>query len=542
MALTKRFYTNHKTVITAENLNEIQDAIIALESLAGIVPGEGEATRNISVVNRNGNFTLVETVGLPDGLYWFVNPVTFTDDTQTETFQLYGLVAKTENGWLNYDTGRACVTDDLGVLIAWTYTSLPEANSESEGKILAVVEGKWEVADPQQVFPLEEAHVYPTNEPQELLPSNGYCGFSRILVDAAESGWGDDYGGSVEDNTWGDEYIDGDVPTGNLDYSGGTDENPSYIPEIPGEGDYKVLFKNGMKAGTAFRYTIGDPNHRETCEIISESPIFVYNARGTHDLEEYTLPNGQPVPTLRDYIVVYSGDKSAGYKSRNLTTGTAWASGATSYYADANGHFKFSYMSFGGSNVITGEISKGLQCEGLVKYEVGHFTTEKEVETAMRMAGASHAVTGDTEQFIAFVSKTPIYYDGTYITNADGSPMSIYNVDAADGNEWVYTGTTDGTNFPVSGYDLTWNNHDLKDMNGEYVTEGESGDPIPEMTDGKAPTPVERNGTYSVDGSTMNGLVSSAQKVTGSTTPLSPTEATAALDDYMANPAEEMKW
>ena len=32
MALTKRNYVSGKTVITAENLNEIQDAIIALES------------------------------------------------------------------------------------------------------------------------------------------------------------------------------------------------------------------------------------------------------------------------------------------------------------------------------------------------------------------------------------------------------------------------------------------------------------------------------------------------------------------------------
>jgi hypothetical protein len=534
VALTKRFYTNHKTVITAENMNDIQDAIIALEALAGIVPGEGEATRNISVVNRNGNFTLVETVGLPDGLYWFDNPVTFKDDTQTETFQLYGLVAKTENGWLNYDTGRACVTDEFGVLIAWTYTSLPEANSENEGKVLAVVEGKWEVADPQQVFPLEEAHVSPTNEPQELLPSDGYCGFSVIYVDAApeNGGWGDDYGGPVEDNTWGDEYTDTDVPTGNLDYSGGTDENPSYIPEIPGEGDYKVLFKNGMKAGTAFRFTIdGTTGGRETREITSDSPIFVYNGRGTYDSENI-MPNGQPFPTRGDYIVVYSGDKGVGYK----LDGT---SQVTSYYADANGHFDFPLREMGGGNVYTGEIGKGFQCEGLVTFDVGNFATWEALHTAVRMAGASHAVTGDTEQFIAFVSKTPIYYDGTYITNADGSPMSIYNVDAADGNEWVYTGTTDGTNFPVSGYDLTWNNHDLKDMNGENVTEGQSGDPIPEMSNH---IPVERNGTYSVDGNTMNGLVGAAQKVTGSTTPLSPTEATSALDDYMANPAEEMKW
>lgn len=387
---------------------------------------------------------------------------------------------------------------------------------------------------------LQEINVWSTDTEQVITPNEGYMGFSKVTVDAVESsgGWGDDYGGPVEDNTWGDEYTDTDVPTGNLDYSGGTDENPSYIPEIPGEGDYKVLFKNGLKSGTAFRYNyINQVKQHVTCDIESNSPIFVYNAWGTYD-SEHIMANGQPHQTIIDSVWVYSGDEYASYNIKTSTNNKLTSKGTT-YYADAKGYFDLAHGVSGGGSVATGEIGEGLQVEGLAKYAVGHFATYEEVYTAMRMAGASHAVTGDTEQFIAFVSKTPIYYDGTSITNADGSPMSIYNVDAADGNEWVYTGATDGTSFPVSGYDLTWNNHDLMDMNGENITEGQSGDPIPEMSNH---IPVERNGTYSVDGSTMNGLVGAAQKVTGSTTPLSPTEATSALDDYMANPAEEMKW
>lgn len=101
---------------------------------------------------------------------------------------------------------------------------------------------------------LMETFVMSTPVEQVIYPDEGYYGFSKITVGAVSGGWGDDYGGPVEDNTWGDEYTDTDVPTGNLDYSGGTDENPSYIPEIPGEGDYKVLFRNTLKAGTTFRY------------------------------------------------------------------------------------------------------------------------------------------------------------------------------------------------------------------------------------------------------------------------------------------------
>ena len=51
MALTKRNYVSGETVITAKNLNEIQDAIITLESNGGITPHIGE----------NGNWYLGST-------------------------------------------------------------------------------------------------------------------------------------------------------------------------------------------------------------------------------------------------------------------------------------------------------------------------------------------------------------------------------------------------------------------------------------------------------------------------------------------------
>lgn len=42
MALTKREYVNNETTITAENLNAIQDSIIALEADAPVVLTEAE--------------------------------------------------------------------------------------------------------------------------------------------------------------------------------------------------------------------------------------------------------------------------------------------------------------------------------------------------------------------------------------------------------------------------------------------------------------------------------------------------------------------
>lgn len=54
MALTKRNYVSGETVITAKNLNEIQDSIIALEGTAG----DGGVTPHIG---DNGNWYIGST-------------------------------------------------------------------------------------------------------------------------------------------------------------------------------------------------------------------------------------------------------------------------------------------------------------------------------------------------------------------------------------------------------------------------------------------------------------------------------------------------
>lgn len=537
MALTKRFYTNHKTVITAENMNDIQDAIIALEALAGIVPGEGEATRNISVVNRNGNFTLVETVGLPDGLYWFDNPVTFKDDTQTETFQLYGLVAKTENGWLNYDTGRACVTDDLGVLVAWTYTSLPEANLENEGNILAVVDGKWEVTEPQQVFPLEEAHVSPTNEPQELLPGNGYCGFSKIYVDAAPEGGGGDSGGDIviggaaEDTTFGDDYYN--VPTGNYDYSAGADENPNYIPEIPGTG-FKALFSKKLKASKHIKFV--DGYYHSADKVFNEYEI----KSDTGEFYVYKAWARNPANGSTHLIVyMYATDRIAyQIKSRD---GIWRDKNDLMRYSDADGWF----CSISGTTVFAlwNELPDYEIPSGIPVFCLGDLAEGESFDALARdIATSSDVESLGADQMIAFVSDTQILYDGSVINNTDNSPMTIYECDSNGANAWTQIGTTDGTDYPVSGYTLVWNSHDLKDMTGQYVTESKSDEPLAEMSMGDVGIPVERNETYSIEGSTVNAVVSAAQKVTGGKKPQTPHEAALALDEYYNHPAEEGKW
>lgn len=71
MALTKRNYVSGETVITAENLNEIQDSIIALESNGGVGMGITGATvgqiAKIAAVDDNGVPTAWEPVDMTSG-------------------------------------------------------------------------------------------------------------------------------------------------------------------------------------------------------------------------------------------------------------------------------------------------------------------------------------------------------------------------------------------------------------------------------------------------------------------------------------------
>lgn len=71
MALTKINYVSGKTVITAENLNDIQDAVLDLERKGGVGMGITGATvgqiAKITAVDGNGVPTAWEPVDMPSG-------------------------------------------------------------------------------------------------------------------------------------------------------------------------------------------------------------------------------------------------------------------------------------------------------------------------------------------------------------------------------------------------------------------------------------------------------------------------------------------
>ena len=89
MALTKRNYVSGKTVITAENLNEIQDAIIALESNGGVGMGITGAK-----VGQIAKITAVDTDGVPTA--WSPVDMPSGGGGSAETFELIKYIETTE--------------------------------------------------------------------------------------------------------------------------------------------------------------------------------------------------------------------------------------------------------------------------------------------------------------------------------------------------------------------------------------------------------------------------------------------------------------
>lgn len=389
---------------------------------------------------------------------------------------------------------------------------------------------------------LTELTVYPTDEVQEITP-DGYYGFSKIIVEAVEdsggtgggSGEDDDKptGGAAENTTFGDEYGEEKAPTGNYDYSGGTDENPSYIPEIPG-GEYQALFCKKLKAGQAFRFTYGADSY----DLETTSDAMVYAAAG------WCLEDEGTSRRTITRVLVYSGSESARYRIKK-TSAISWGGYESTnvtdygYYGVALWRLNIQRESWGSDLSVPPTY---VNISGIPFHDVDSHADAEGIINAMYACATSGGDSGK-DQFIAFGSATQILYDGSSINNADNSPMTIYECNASNKNTWVEVGSTDGSDYPVGGYTLVWNSHDMLDLSGESVTFAASDAPISEMKNQMVGKPVERDEVYTVAGDTLNSLVGMAQRVTGSQEPMTPDQAADALEEFYAQPtAEELRF
>lgn len=488
----------------------------------------------------------------------------------------------TANSWENYQTTNTWMALDANRTIMWSnhyipngslsatqmyfdgYEAIPEVESYQIEKdtVVGIADQvrrlcKTEATmTPAQLesnlgdlnIDLMETFVISGPVEQVIYPDEGYYGFSKITVGAVDGGsggiggGGGGSGGSAEDTTFGDEFGEVEIPTGNLDYSSGTDKNPFYIPEIPGDGAYKVLFRGKSEAGTNFRVSISGPSGNRTYDIETSSPAFAcaVTGRAYYDRDPLNVYTDRHVHL---FVCTTSG-LSAQYK---LTTESSWRDPWRTLYGDGYRLYDLVWEIDTVWDVVSNE--NPYSVTGIPCYDVGLISfdesaTDTSLNEAMCSAAAS-ILTEERNPYMAIVSDSPILYDGSVVSNADGSPMSIYIL-AGDGKGgWDYRGETDGADFPTTGYAVLWNSHDLKDLTGQYVTHSKSDDPIPEMTGTgeSAWQPVERNEIYSVEGSTLNGLVGAAQKITGSQTPMTPSQATTVLEEYYNQPkAEELTY
>ena len=119
MALTKRNYVSGETVITAENLNEIQDAIVALESNGGITPHIGD----------NGNWYIGSTdTGKPSrGATGATGPQGPAGAGMDITGATVGQIAK------------ITAVDDSGKPTAWDAVDMPSGGSSEDMRVIKTI-------------------------------------------------------------------------------------------------------------------------------------------------------------------------------------------------------------------------------------------------------------------------------------------------------------------------------------------------------------------------------------------------------------------
>lgn len=91
--------------------------------------------------------------------------------------------------------------------------------------------------------------------------------------------------------------------------------------------------------------------------------------------------------------------------------------------------------------------------------------------------------------------------------------------------------------------DLSWANHTVYKLYDSSTIMLSSSEPVPASSENKAIITIETaDETYTISGTVVSGLLSSAKRVSGSSDPMTPSQAIDTLDEYYANPAEEMKF
>ena len=149
MALSKRTYVGGTTKITAANLNDIQDSIIALEDKGITIDSALSSTSTNPVQNKVVNSELNKKLPLSGGTltgnltgkYITGTWLKTTDASELSTTPTKIPVLDSE-GWIYYRTLEH-LKSDLGVGNGGSSSNLPVVSTSDNGKFLQVVNGAW---------------------------------------------------------------------------------------------------------------------------------------------------------------------------------------------------------------------------------------------------------------------------------------------------------------------------------------------------------------------------------------------------------------
>lgn len=151
MALKKTTYVSGSTIITAENLNDIQDSVISLENTektsisGGAVTGGANAlvTKEVLDATLDGKLSTSggTLTGNLTGKYITGTWLKTTDASELSTTP-EKIAVLDSTGWVYYRTLEH-LKSDLGVGSGSGSSNLPAVTTSDNGKFLQVVNGAW---------------------------------------------------------------------------------------------------------------------------------------------------------------------------------------------------------------------------------------------------------------------------------------------------------------------------------------------------------------------------------------------------------------
>lgn len=239
-------------------------------------------------------------------------------------------------------------------------------------------------------------------------------------------------------------------------------------------------------------------------------------------------------------------------------------------YTPEDGYYGFSKVVVGGVDPGGGGGGSGGGGGEVITYPSADgitFGTEpitEEVETGLHIYGTTPVIPfpGDEEHPYYLLYESGMYY---YMECYEHAPYELspfgggyyvffsedytafktwrtenYEVGVADYKyEWKPDGG--GGMYPTSNHavysdKILWTNFPVTYSDG---TTEEFGEPVPETETVISDKPLDRDESYLISGDDLNSIIGIAQKVTGTTNPMTVEEATKALTDYGVRPSAE---